>query len=49
MIKVRGNINFHAKFMSWSIRKRGTVQRIQMKTKIIATSLAKKQNNDGMI
>ena len=31
---VKGRTNFQAKFISWSWRRRGSVPRIQMKTKI---------------
>src|SRR5689334_10468046 len=45
---VNGRTNFHAKFISWSWRKRGSVPRIQMKTKIDINSFEKNQNHEGI-
>src|SRR5271168_4076706 len=42
-----GSINFHAKFISWSIRRRGRVLRIHINIAINARSLAKNQRYDG--
>src|ERR1039457_187548 len=44
---VKGSTNFHAKFISWSWRRRGRVPRIQMKTKMESMSLEKNQIQDG--
>src|SRR5580700_7584399 len=44
---VKGRTNFHAKFISWSWRKRGNVPRIQMKTKMENMTLPKNQNHEG--
>ena len=44
---VKGRTNFHAKFISWSWRRRGSVPRIQMKTKIESITLPKNQIHDG--
>src|ERR1035438_8484887 len=43
----KGSMNFQAKFMSWSMRRRGSVARIQMNVKTSAISLAKNQRYDG--
>src|ERR1051325_5610763 len=48
LIKVMGNMNFQAKLMSWSMRKRGSVPRIQMNRKISAKSLRKNQMYEGI-
>src|ERR1017187_8203470 len=45
---VRGRTNFQAKFMSWSCLRRGSVPRIQMKTKMDIIIFEKNQNQDGM-
>src|SRR5439155_941810 len=42
-----GNMNFQAKVMSWSMRKRGSVPRTQMKRKINPNSFRKNQSHDG--
>src|SRR4051794_23173537 len=42
-----GNMNFQAKFMSWSIRKRGSVPRIQMNPAINTSNFVKNQIHDG--
>ena len=42
-----GSMNFQAKFISWSMRRRGSVPRIQMKTQMSTSSLAKNQIHDG--
>src|SRR5208337_979191 len=39
---------FHAKFISWSWRRRGNVPRIQMKTKMESITLEKNQIHEGM-
>ena len=44
---VKGNTNFHAKFINWSCRSRGSVPRIQMKTKIEVITFPKNQIHDG--
>ena len=41
-------MNFHAKFISWSMRRRGSVARIQMNMAISTRSLAKNQKYDGI-
>src|SRR6185437_5570729 len=47
-MSVMGSMNFHAKFINWSMRRRGSVPRIQMNTEISAISLAKNHIHDGM-
>src|SRR5579864_797576 len=47
LINANGSMNFHAKFMSWSMRRRGSVARIQISTAISTRSLAKNQKYDG--
>src|ERR1035437_473788 len=42
-----GKTNFQAKFISWSCRSRGSVPRIQMKTKMESINLEKNQIHDG--
>src|SRR5208283_454624 len=42
-----GSMNFHARFINWSMRSRGSVPRIQMNVKTSAISLAKNQRYDG--
>src|ERR1035438_6350186 len=44
---VKGRTNFEAKFISWSWRRRGSVPRIQMKTKMESIILPKNQNHEG--
>ena len=41
--KVMGSMNSHARFINWSMRRRGRVPRIQMKTDMMASSFAKNQ------
>src|ERR1043166_3047873 len=43
-----GSINFHAKAMSWSDRRRGSVPRIQIMTKISDNALIRNHRYDGM-
>ena len=43
LINAIGSMNFHAKFISWSIRNRGNVPRTQMNTPMSANNLAKNQ------
>ena len=38
----RGNKTFHHRFINWSYRKRGTVQRTHIKKRILIVTLAKK-------
>ncbi len=45
---VKGRTNFQAKFINWSWRRRGSVPRIQMKTKIESITLPKNQIHEGM-
>src|SRR5215469_14783911 len=47
LINAIGSMNFHAKFMSWSMRRRGKVLRIQMSMAISTRSLAKNQRYEG--
>ena len=48
LISAIGSMNFQAKFMSWSMRRRGSVPRTQMNSRMIsASSFAKNQNHDG--
>src|SRR6266567_6406475 len=44
---VIGSTNFHAKFISWSCRKRGNVPRTQMSTTIESITFEKNQIHDG--
>src|SRR5215469_3513847 len=47
LINAIGSMNFHAKFISWSMRRRGSVLRIQMRMAISTRSLAKNQKYEG--
>src|SRR5215469_897879 len=47
LINAIGSMNFHAKFISWSMRRRGSVLRIQISMAINTRSLAKNQKYDG--
>ena len=42
-----GNMNLQAKFISWSMRSRGSVPRTHINITIIARSFAKNQRYDG--
>src|SRR6185437_7393206 len=42
-----GSMNFQAKFISWSMRRRGSVLRIQISMAISTRSLAKNQKYEG--
>src|SRR5260221_3373554 len=44
---VKGSVNFQAKFINWSWRRRGRVPRIQMKTKMERKILEKNQIQEG--
>src|ERR1700761_62359 len=43
-----GSMNFHAKFISWSMRSRGRVLRTQIKMPINPESFAKNQRYEGI-
>src|ERR1700722_4943461 len=43
-----GSMNFQAKFMSWSMRRRGRGPRIQMNMTIMKSSLAMNHRYEGM-
>src|SRR6185437_9413338 len=45
---VMGSMNFHAKFINWSMRRRGSVPRTQMNPAINAMSFAKNHIHDGI-
>ena len=45
---VIGSTNFHAKFINWSWRSRGSVPRIQISTTMESITLEKNQIHDGM-
>src|SRR5665213_2238004 len=45
---VMGSMNFQARPMSWSMRRRGKVPRTQMKAAMKASSLPKNQMYDGI-
>src|ERR1700689_1054488 len=44
---VNGKVNFQAKFISWSCRRRGSVPRIQIKTKMKNRTFAKNHIHEG--
>src|SRR6185437_11912059 len=46
--RAMGRMNFQAKPISWSMRRRGSVPRIQMKKKMSASSFAKNHIHDGI-
>ena len=41
-------MNFHAKFINWSMRRRGSVPRTHMNAKMIASSFAKNHTYEGI-
>src|SRR5436190_8515346 len=49
LISVSGTRNFHASFINWSMRRRGTVARTQMKTAMSAENFRKNQIHEGMM
>src|ERR1700727_2024033 len=48
LMSASGRMNFHAKFISWSMRSRGSVARIQINMAINTSSFAKNQRYDGI-
>src|SRR5881227_1147836 len=48
LIRAMGRMNSQAKFMSWSMRRRGSVPRTQMKPAMSTSSLRKNQAHEGM-
>src|SRR5262249_28934374 len=48
LISVMGSRNFQARFMNWSVRKRGIVPRAQMNRLSNTNSFVKNQTHDGM-
>src|SRR5580704_3950534 len=47
LMSASGRMNFHAKFISWSMRRRGSVARIQINMAISTSSFAKNQKYEG--